>query len=225
VTGDERASELLSGAVEAQFVEPLARFAALVLEANERFNLTGAKTADEFVPHILDSVTVVPYIREPYVDVGSGAGLPGIPAALVTGARTTLIEATAKKAAFLRDAIEALGLSAKVDVRAARAEDAGRDPNLREHFQSATIRAVASGPAALELTAPFLSVGGVAILQRGPAGRTEPLAAAAEQLGCRIEAERFVGEGNRRLVLIEKLVHTDARFPRRVGLAQKHPLS
>jgi 16S rRNA (guanine527-N7)-methyltransferase len=226
VTGEEEQAERLlsAGGVEARFVEPLATYARLVLAANSKFNLTGARSAEQFVPHILDSLTIVPYLRSPYIDVGSGAGLPGIPVALVTGAGAVLLEATAKKAAFLSEAIDALHL-AHVRVIAARAEDAGRDPELRERFESATVRAVASAPAALELVAPFLAVGGLAILQRGASESIEraSLEAAASALGCTLESEMPL-DGGRRLLLVQKTGPTPDRFPRRPGMAQKRPL-
>ncbi len=226
MTGEkEQAEALLSaGGVEARFVEPLAAYARVVLAANSKFNLTGARTAEQFVPHILDSLTIVPYLRSPYLDVGSGAGLPGIPVALVTGADTVLLEATAKKAAFLREAIDALCLTA-CRVVAGRAEDAGRDPELRERFESATVRAVASAPAAIELVVPFLAVGGLAILQRGASESIEPASveAAASALGCTLESEIPLGGGGR-LLLVRKTGPTPDRFPRRPGMAAKRPL-
>jgi 16S rRNA (guanine527-N7)-methyltransferase len=220
---EEQAASLLAGQVDFGLVGPLAAYAALVIEANANFNLTGAKTVPEFVPHLLDSLTVVPYAAAPYIDIGSGAGLPGIPVALASGVETTLLEATQKKAKFLSDTVEALSLDAPVI--AARAEDSGRDPRWREHFQSATIRAVSSAPAALELAAPFLEIGGVAILQRGAAepGEAEALSLAAQELGCFVESE--VGlEGGRRLLLVRRTEATPDAFPRRPGTAQKRPL-
>ncbi len=203
--------------------ERLALYTRLVLAANAQFNLTGAKTEAEFAPHIADSLTVLLYIRAPYIDIGSGAGLPGIPVAITSGAETVLLEATQKKARFLTETIEALGLN--IRVVSARAEDAGRDPLWREQFQSATIRAVASAPAALELAAPFLATGGLAVLQRGPAepGEAEALSLAAGESACKVESEVQL-DGERRLVLIRKTGPTPGRFPRRSGVAQKRPL-
>lgn len=221
---EEQAASFLAGSVDPNLVRPLAAYAAVVLEANAKFNLTGAKSMAEFVPHILDSLTVVPHVRAPYIDIGSGAGLPGIPVAISTGFDTTLLEATQKKARFLTDAVAALGLH-RLGVVNARAEDAGRDPQWREHFQSATIRAVASAPAALELAAPFLAIGGLAILQRGSrgSGEAEALTSAAAALACTVEAEIEI-DGDRRLVLIRKAGQTPEGFPRRPGVAQRRPL-
>ena len=203
--------------------ERLALYTRLVLAANAQFNLTGAKTEAEFAPHIADSMTVLPYIRAPYIDIGSGAGLPGIPVAITSGAETVLLEATQKKAKFLTETIEALGLN--IRVVSARAEDAGRDPLWREQFQSATIRAVAAAPAALELAAPFLALGGLVILQRGAAepGEAEALSLAAGESACKVESEVQL-DGGRRLVLIRKIGRSPGRFPRRSGVAQKRPL-
>jgi 16S rRNA (guanine527-N7)-methyltransferase len=203
--------------------ERLALYTRLALEANAKFNLTGARTEPEFAAHIADSLTLLRYVRGPYIDIGSGAGLPGIPVALASGVETMLLEATGKKAKFLAEMIEVLGLNARVV--AARAEEAGLDPQWREHFQSATIRAVASAPAALELAAPFLAVGGLAILQRGAAepGEAEALSLAAEELRCTVGPE-FRVAGDRRLVLFRKAGPTPNAFPRRSGIAQKRPL-
>jgi 16S rRNA (guanine527-N7)-methyltransferase len=203
--------------------ERLALYTRLVLEANTKFNLTGAHTEAEFAPHIADSLTVLPYVHAPYIDIGSGAGLPGIPVALAAGVETTLLEATQKKARFLAETVEALRLDVRVIT--ARAEEAGRESQWRAQFQTATIRAVASASAALELAAPFLAIGGLAILQRGAAkpGEPEALAAAAAELGCAVESEVDL-DGGRRLALVRKQAATPDRFPRRAGVAQKRPL-
>ena len=220
---DQARSLLATAGVGAPHVARLAKYVELVLEANRKFNLTGARSVEQLVPHILDSLTVVPYVRPPYVDVGSGAGLPGIPVAIVTGARTVLLEVTAKKAAFLEDVLVALGVVA--DVVPSRAEDAGRRPELRGQFASGTARAIAFAPTALELIAPLLAINGVAILQRGTMGADEraALAGAALMLGCAVDAEIAL-EGDRRLVLVRKVSPTSDRYPRRSGVPEKRPL-
>jgi 16S rRNA (guanine527-N7)-methyltransferase len=207
----------------------LERFVAFLLERNASTNLTGARTADAVRDHVRDSLTVVPYLAEPFVDVGSGGGFPAIPLAIVTGFRGVLVESVAKKARFLADAVEMLGLP--LEVRTMRAEDAGRDSALRERFASATARAVASLPTVLELTLPLLALGGVAVLQRGALGERERTAAgdAALVLGATIESERriedpAVAADERRIVLARKSAPTGSRFPRRAGIPSKRPL-
>jgi 16S rRNA (guanine527-N7)-methyltransferase len=216
-------SALCDRGIEPRLVEPLARYARLVLDANRKFNLTGAKSENEFVEHLLDSLTVAPYVTGPYVDVGSGAGLPAVPVAIATGARLTLVETTRKKAAFLREAIAALGVDG--EVIAERAEAAAHEERLRGRFASATARAVATAPAVAELVLPFLAVGGVAVLQRGTMDARERTALedAALVLGGIVEAEHPV-DGDRRIVLVRKTAATSARFPRRAGVPEKRPL-
>jgi 16S rRNA (guanine527-N7)-methyltransferase len=201
----------------------LARYGRLVLEANRRFNLTAAKTAEELAGHLLDSLTVVPHLREPYVDVGSGAGLPAIPVAIATGMPVTMIEATAKKARFLESLMEPLRLRGQVV--AARAEIAARRPELRERFASGTARAIATAPTVAELLLPLIEPGGLAVLQRGRGytGERTALEDAAFMLAGRLERGIELG-GDRRIVLVRKVGSTPSRYPRRSGVPAKRPL-
>jgi 16S rRNA (guanine527-N7)-methyltransferase len=227
----------------------LERFVAAFLERNAAMNLSAARDAAAVAAHIADSLAIVDLIREPLVDVGSGGGFPAVPLAIVTGFRTTLIEATGKKARFLAEIVEELGLP--IDVCAARAEDAARDAALRGAFGSATARAVSSTPTVLELTVPFLRLGGVAVLQRGKLAERERTAAtdAALVLGAELVEERstdvppvdrpgdsrHLGEpgfderesterDERRVLVFRKVAATGQRFPRRAGIPSKRPL-
>ncbi|HEX3551319.1 MAG TPA: 16S rRNA (guanine(527)-N(7))-methyltransferase RsmG [Candidatus Elarobacter sp.] len=214
---------LADAGVEDAEAERLAVYAALVLEANRRVNLTGAKTGEAFAAHILDALTLRGDVVSPLIDVGSGNGLPGIPLAVATSARVTLVEPIKKRAAFLEAAVRALGIDA--DVVAERAEDAARDPRLRERFATATARAVGSAPAVAELTLPFLAIGGRALLQRGGLDDAErnAVADAALVLGGAVTEERPIG-GDRRVLVIEKRTPTSFRFPRKNGIPSKRPL-
>jgi 16S rRNA (guanine527-N7)-methyltransferase len=221
---DSRLEALLAAAgIAAPLRGRLARYGELVLETNRRFNLTGAKTTEQLLGHLLDSLTVLPYISEPYVDIGAGAGFPAIPVALATGLEVTLIEATAKKAGFLASLLERLDLRGRVVAQ--RAELAAHDPELRERFGSGTARGVATAPAAAELVIPFIRPGGFAVMQRGglDAGERIALEDASLVLGAKVEAEFPLPE-ERRIVLVRKLAATPARFPRRVGVPGKRPL-
>lgn len=201
----------------------LAQYGTLVLEANRGFNLTGAKSPEALVAHLVDSLTAVPYVREPYVDVGSGAGFPAIPIAIVTGAPVTLIEATAKKAAFLQSTLERLNLRGTVVPQ--RAESAGQAGDFRERFASGTARALASATTVAELLLPLIAVGGIAVLQRGRIDDSErgALEDAALVLGGHIESESTL-DGERRIILVRKDRATPPRFPRRIGIPAKRPL-
>ncbi|HZZ64735.1 MAG TPA: 16S rRNA (guanine(527)-N(7))-methyltransferase RsmG [Candidatus Baltobacteraceae bacterium] len=201
----------------------LAEYGSRLLEANRRVNLTGARTPEELLPHLLDSLTVLAFVQEPLIDVGSGGGLPGIPVALALNVHVTFLESTAKKAAFLGEVVAEFGLAGEVFCE--RAEDAARSPSLRESFGSATARAVSSAPTTLELTVPFLRIGGCAILQRGVMDQRERDAVrdAAPMLGAATVEEHTVG-GQRRLLIVRKTSPTPTRFPRRTGIPEKRPL-
>ena len=214
---------LARAGVENSLARELARYGGLVLEANRHVNLTGAANADELAAHLLDSLTVTSYVRAPYVDLGSGAGLPGIPVALATGLRATLIDSTGKKARFLESALERLGVQG--DVLGERAELLAHRPHLRECFASGTARAVGSASTVAELLLPFIAPGGVAVLQRGGLDTAERIALqdASLMLGGAVEAEIELGE-RRSIVLVRKERPTPARFPRRPGVPDRRPL-
>ena len=216
-------AELEAAGVGAPLAARLASFGALLLDANRRVNLTGANSVAALLPHLLDSLSVVPYVHGPLVDVGSGGGLPAIPVALATGYPVTLVEATAKKAAFLEHAADRLEIRATI--YSERAERVAHETGCRERFACATARAVASAPAVAELTVPFLQLGGRAILQRGPAdpGEAAVVADALLVLGGVLEETITLGHG-RRLLLVRKQTATPARFPRRPGIPERRPL-
>ncbi|HTJ28126.1 MAG TPA: 16S rRNA (guanine(527)-N(7))-methyltransferase RsmG [Candidatus Limnocylindria bacterium] len=214
---------LRAAGVEGRLAERLAIYAALVLDANRRLNLTGAKDGAAFAAHLLDALTLQGDVVSPLIDVGSGNGVPGIPLALATGARVVLLEPIKKRAAFLREAIAALGIDG--EALDARAEDAARDPAYREAFRTATARAVSSAPTVAELTVPFLAVGGRALLQRGSLEIPErnAVADAALVLGAELIEERPL-DGERRVLVLEKRGPTSFRFPRKNGVPAKRPL-
>ena len=215
--------QLEDAGVQAPYLEQLAAYGAMLLEANRRFNLTGAKSTAELVPHLIDSLSVAPYVAGKLVDIGSGGGLPAIPLAIATGAEVTMVESVVKKAVFLRSALEELGLAGTVV--AERAEVAGHDPELRDRFDCGTARAVSAASTVAELLLPFLRIGGTAILQRGSMDEAErrALTDASLMLGGKVAAERTL-EGERRIVLVEKIGLTPPKFPRRAGIPEKRPL-
>jgi len=220
-------TELLAGLRLAGVSEPvaerLAAYGALLLEANTKVNLTGAKSATALLPHLLDALTLADDVRETLVDVGSGGGLPGIPLAIATGARVLLVEPIAKKAAFLERALAELGLDGAV--AAERAEIAARDERYREQFAFGTARAVSRASTVAELTVPFIRVGGRVLLQRAAieVAERQALEDAAPMLGAALIEERAL-DGERRILVLEKVRPTEYRFPRRNGVPEKRPL-
>jgi 16S rRNA (guanine527-N7)-methyltransferase len=219
---------LLPELLEAAGVEPgvrdrLAQYGRLVLETNRSVNLTGAKTEDDLAPHLLDSLSLLPYLGANLVDIGSGAGFPAIPLAIASDRPITMVETTQKKALFLRRVLDELGLEGEVVNE--RAEVAGHIERLRDRFATGTARAVGTGPTVMELVLPFVAPGGIALLQRGILDETERAAMsdAAPMLAAEVETELPAG-GERRIILVRKLGATPLRFPRRPGVPAQRPL-
>ena len=184
--------------------------------------------------HLVDSLTAVALLRDPGVrrilDLGSGGGVPGIPLAIaLPEVRVVLVESIAKKAAFLRTAVTAVGLAGRVEVAAERAEALAAPGREREAFDAVTVRAVAALAELVELGVPLLRVGGRLIAwKREPpssaidAGR-QPLEAelsagrnAARAIGAELAVVPVTVPGleQHRLVVVTKRRPTAARLPR-----------
>ena len=177
--------------------------------------------AEAAARHVLDALAGLPAVDAAppgaLADVGSGGGLPGLVLATVRPAREThLIEATARKAAFIAETARELGL--RVHVHAERSEDLGRG-ELRDACACVVARALAPPAVAVELCLPLVQPGGRLVLwSREPAG--EDLAAAAAALEGAVLAAECPG-----VLVVGKLGATPERFPRRPGMAAKRPLS
>jgi 16S rRNA (guanine527-N7)-methyltransferase len=158
-------------------------------------------------------------LPELVVDVGSGNGSPGIPLAIDYGRPVTLLEAAARKAAFLRQVVAELGIDAAVV--AERSEQYARAAG-RDRFDLVLARALAPPPVALELCLPLARAGGRVVLWTGEIDG-DAIDHVAAQLAARVS--RIVPYGGRRLVEVDKLGATPERFPRRPGVAGKRPLA
>lgn len=210
------------------------RFHALLDEANAHMDLTAVLEEDERIDrHDLDSVTVLSKIPIPkgasVIDVGTGAGFPGIPILILRpDLKMVFMDAQQKRIAFLQSALEELGLSA--EVVHSRAEDAGQG-TLRERFDFAVSRAVAPMPVLEEYMLPLIKVGGLGIAWKGPKAQEEMDAArrAAFLLGGKIESvlEAPVPlreEWNHILIATRKSGKTPKGYPRKAGTPAKKPL-
>lgn len=222
-------------------LDRLSRFLALLLDANSRTNLTAiTDPAEAWTRHILDALTLLPMLADLHegarvLDVGSGGGLPALPLAVVCPhLRFTLLEATGKKAAFLREAISALSLT-NAEVVQARAEAAGQDRGrrlpdgtrggtMREAFDAVTARAVGRLAVVAELTVPFARQGGLVLLVKGQKAdeELEEAAEAIRLLGA--EHAGTVGTPTGRIVALEKAHPTPRTYPRRDGEPKRAPL-
>ena len=213
----------------------LERHLALALEWNQRFNLTRISDEREAVlKHIVDSATcwwaVAPRAGMRVLDVGSGAGYPGLVLKVLAPAvEMVLLEATQKKCRFLEHVRDELALPG-LTVLCARAEEAGRRPPHREAFDLVVARAVAELRVLLEITLPFVRVGGRMVAMKGPGGIEEAagVTTALGKLGggsLRVEEVSLPEDaGERTLIVVEKVAPTPAQYPRQAGLPERRPL-
>lgn len=224
---------LLALRLDAAVVAAFERHYAELLAGNQRANLTAIVAPVEAAEkHYLDSALCAEHVAgdaRTLVDVGSGAGLPGIVCKLLRpGLVVTLLDSQRKRTEFLRHVSASLGL-ADLTVVQERAEDAGRDPVYRERFDCAVARAVAPLNVLVELALPFVRGGGRFVAMKGGEGEAEATAAerAIAVLGGRVRevVARVLPRGERRsLVLIEKVSATPVQFPRKAGMPAKRPL-
>jgi len=214
--------------------EQLARFMELLLERNRQFNLTAITDPLEVaVKHFVDSLTVETAWKvqpgQRAIDIGAGAGLPGIPLAIRhPEAQFVLNDSARKKVDFLNEAITTLGLT-NVSAVWGRAEELGRNKEYRGYFDVALVRAVAHLGVLIEYCLPLLKSGGRLIAMKGPSGAQEVIEsrlALAELGGAVQDTHRLTlpGAGERLLVVIRKARPTSVIYPRDPGLAKKKPL-
>jgi len=209
-----------------------------LIDWNRRMNLTAITGYEEVqIKHFLDSLTVIPALRKiiasdnfSLIDVGTGAGIPGIPLKiLLPGIKLVLLDATAKKAAFLHHIKHKLGLD-NVEIVVGRAEGVAHKAQYREKFELVLSRAVAPLPTLVELTLPFCAIGGSFIAQKK--GLIDPeLSQAVRAISLlggnlrgmkKVDLEELTDE--RWLITIDKVLPTPQQYPRRPGIPAKRPL-
>jgi 16S rRNA (guanine527-N7)-methyltransferase len=231
----QSAQQLFGIHLSGRQVVALMTFERELLAWNERFNLTAIREPEGIrTKHFLDSFSCVLAWRETpprrLIDVGTGAGFPGIPLKILyPSLRLTLVESVGKKAAFCRHVVECLKLEA-VEVVTGRAEELGQLPAHREQYDWAIARAVAKLPVLAEYLLPLVQVGGAMLAQKGESGPTETHAAekAFGMLGGSLKqlipvALPGVAE-DRYLVVVDKVAATPPAYPRKPGIAAKKPL-
>lgn len=210
-------------------------FAAALLAGNQRANLVGASDAEALLSHhLLDSLSclaAMPAESPRTIDIGSGAGLPGLPLAIARPEMSvTMLDSSLKRTAFTREVVARIGLK-NAEVDCIRAEDAGRGQDHRERFDCVVARAVAPLPTLVEYALPFLRDGGIFVAQRGPKAAEESTSAGFAitelngRLGEVMKVEVPLLQAERYLVVIEKTGPTPARYPRRCGVPLKRPLT
>lgn len=209
------------------------RHLELVIEANKTTNLTRIDNIDDaMLLHVEDSLVGLDELNEApdglYGDLGTGAGYPGIPLAIATGRKTTLIDARLKKTLVLDDIIEELGLSEQVTTYAGRAELLARTQSKR--YAALTARALSKLSVLMELASPLLKRGGVLICYKAQVDEEElSNAKRIENLvGMAINSDRTLklsdNETTRRIITFKKINEPKTKLPRQEGMAQKKPL-
>ena len=207
----------------------LCDFGRAMVKQNEVMNLTGI-TEDEAVAkmHLLDSLTVLStadLAGKRLIDVGCGAGFPGVPLAIAAPtAKITLLDSLGKRMKWLEEVLPTLGVSAECVT--ARAEEAVA--TRRESYDFATSRAVARLNILLELTAPYVKVGGKVLAMKGTAAKEElaECGNAMKKLGLKLEEVReFPIDGtNHAVIILRKVAPTPKQYPRRFAKIKQSPL-
>lgn len=216
-------------------VKALLYFEQELLTWSAQFNLTAIRDQEGIrTKHFLDSLSCLLVMREnpqkTLVDVGTGAGFPGVPLKIIyPSLRVTLVESVGKKADFCRHIIRQLGLE-QVEVIQSRAEDLGHSPDHREKYDWAVARAVANLPTLAEYLLPLVRIGGAMLAQKGETGPVEAQNAerAIRLLGghlhqlCKVNLPGVAED--RYLIVIQKKAATPPHYPRRCGMPTKKPL-
>lgn len=213
----------------------LKRYEHELISWNKQVNLTAIDHPNKIrIKHFLDSLTCLLAMRdtpmERVVDVGTGAGFPGLPLKIVyPSMRLTLVESVGKKASFCQHIVDALGLEGVVILQE-RAEIVGMMAAHRQQYDWALARAVAVMPILMEYLLPLVQIGGHALAMKGESAPAEAHAAdhAIQLLGghfSQLVRVTLPGVGDERyLVVIDKVAATPDKYPRRVGIPSKRPL-
>jgi 16S rRNA (guanine527-N7)-methyltransferase len=209
--------------------------AEMMVEWNSKINLTAITQPREIsIKHFADSLSIIPLLPDreiSLIDIGTGAGYPGIPVAILRpDIKLTLLDSLNKRILYLKELCKRLEIPA--NLVHGRAEIAGQSSSLRESFDIATARAVANLPTLCEYCIPFVKQGGRFISMKGPEGEIEAKTAArpAEILGARLSEVKSIKLGvdddtvERRLIVFDKTRPTPSKYPRNPAKIKKEPL-
>ena len=231
----QEAQSLFNVHVTGRQVMSLITYEKELLDWNQKFNLTAIRDVESIhTKHFLDSFScVLAWKASPpscLIDVGTGAGFPGIPLKILyPNLKLTLVESVGKKAMFCQHIVRVLGLE-HVDVIQARAENLGQSLFHREKYDWAIARAVANLSVLGEYLIPFVKVGGMMLAQKGESGPAEAQSAekAMHLLGGKLKQLIPVNlpgvADDRYLVVVEKVAATPPKYPRKPGMPMKQPL-
>lgn len=214
-------------------IEKFYKYMELLLEWNKKINLTAITDEDEIIlKHFVDSLTVLKYINEndKIIDVGTGAGFPGIPIAIMMpNVKITLLDSLNKRINFLNEVIRELDLK-NIETIHSRSEDCGKDILFREKYDIALARAVANLSTLSEYLLPFIKIDGKMICMKGSEIEEELKNAeyAIKELGgefvLKDEFELPDSDIKRNIIIVEKVKYTPKIYPRKAGLPSKEPI-
>ncbi|WP_195940989.1 16S rRNA (guanine(527)-N(7))-methyltransferase RsmG [Romboutsia sp. 1001713B170131_170501_G6] len=207
----------------------------LLVDWNQKMNLTGIEEEKEvYIKHFLDSVSAVVngYIKDgmSIIDVGTGAGFPGLPLKIcLENTNVTLLDSLNKRINFLKEVSNTLGLT-NMEFIHGRAEDFGKSEQYREQYDIATARAVAGLPILMEFCVPFVKVGGYFVCLKGPNANLEleESKAAMDVLGLefieKIDVELPETDLDHNILVFKKVRNTPEKYPRKAGKPAKSPI-
>lgn len=215
-----------------EVAEKFKKYKDILLVWNEKMNLTAITDENEIViKHFIDSLTIEKYIPQnaKLIDVGTGAGFPGIPLKIARDdLEIVLLDSLQKRVNFLNEVINECELK-NISAVHGRAEDFGQDKKYRENFDIVTARAVANLATLTELCIPFIKVGGIFVCMKGDASEEIKNAAKAiKELGMKkekIDTFKLVGnDAVRTIIVYKKEKSTPSKYPRKAGVPSKNPI-
>ena len=218
-----------------QMINDLKTYREILVDWNQKMNLTGIEEEREvFIKHFLDSISAVSngYIKNgiSLIDVGTGAGFPGLPLKIcLRDIKLTLLDSLNKRINFLQEVSNTVNLE-DVEFIHGRAEDFGKDSKYREQFDVATARAVAGLPILMEFCVPFVKLGGYFVCLKGPNANLEleESQKAMEVLGLefieKIDIELPNEELKHNILVFKKVKNTPEKYPRKAGKPAKSPI-
>lgn len=216
-----------------QQIEQFEKYMELLKDWNTKINLTAIEDdRDIVIKHFIDSLSILPYVNDEekkLIDIGTGAGFPGIPLKIANkNIKVTLLDSLEKRVKFLNEVIKSINIS-KITAIHGRAEDMGINSSYREKYDIAVARAVANLPVLLEYCLPFVKINGIFIAMKGSnTEEFENCSKALDILGGKIEKiekmELPFTNMERNVIVVRKFRQTPTKYPRKAGKPVKEPL-
>lgn len=227
--------EELGISVNDKILQDFKVYREVLVDWNQKMNLTGIEEEREvYIKHFLDSISAITnnYIKDgmSIIDVGTGAGFPGLPLRIcLKNVKLTLLDSLNKRINFLQEVSAKVGID-DIEFIHGRAEDFGKDENYREKYDIATARAVAGLPVLIEFCAPFIKLGGYFVCLKGPNANLELEEAkkAIEIMGLefveKIDVKLPEFDLSHNILVFKKIKNTPEKYPRKAGKPSKNPI-